>query len=114
MDTTSPTPAPPPPPTASMGLFEGLMDFGFTRFITLNVMKVLYMLGIALLCLYWLGIVIMGFTMGGVVGGLGAIVFGTILLLVQLIFLRVWMELIVVLFRIGDNTTKLVQNTTRP
>jgi hypothetical protein len=98
------------PDSQNIGLIAGLTDFGFNRFITLSVMKVLYMLGIALIGLMWLGGVITFFSLG--VGmGLAGLVGVTIAAMVYLIFFRVWMELIVVLFRIGDNTSKLVQAT---
>ena len=86
-----------------------LLDLSFKRFITLSVIKVLYILGLLLLAIGWLIMVIMGFTAGGILGGLGALIVGTILIFIEAIFLRVWLELICVIFRIGENTSKLVE-----
>jgi hypothetical protein len=86
-----------------------IFDFSFQRFITLSVIKVLFMLGILLIALEWLAMVILGFTTGGTMGGVGALIIGTVACFIAVIFLRVWLELIVVIFRIGENTSKLVE-----
>jgi hypothetical protein len=91
------------------GGLGALLDFSFKNFITLSVIKILYMLGLLLLALEWLVMVIVGFTSGGVLGGIGALVLGSIAILIAVIFLRVWLELICVIFRIGENTTALVE-----
>lgn len=85
-----------------------LFDLSFKRFITLSVIKVLYLLGLALIALGWLVAVVTGF-MQGFLPGLGALVFVTIIALLYVIFFRVWLELIVVIFRIGENTSKMVE-----
>lgn len=105
-DATAPAPAIQTNVNAGLG---ALFDFSFKHFITLSVIKVLYMLGLVLLALEWLVMVIVGFSMGGFVGGLGALVLGTISIVIAVIFLRVWLELICVIFRIGENTTALVE-----
>lgn len=92
----------------SEGGLAALFDFGFNRFITLSVVKVLYMLGMALIVLVSLAMIISAFSTG-VLAGLGAIVLAPILALIYLIMLRIWLELVVVIFRIGENTTKLVE-----
>lgn len=96
------------PLNADAGL-GAIFDFSFKRFITLSVIKVLFILGILLIALEWLALVILGFTTGGAMGGVGALVIGTIACFIAVIFLRVWLELIVVIFRIGENTSKLVE-----
>ena len=87
-----------------------LFDLSFTRFLTVSVIKVIYILGIVLLALGWLIFVIGGFSQGFMYGVLG-IIFGTILALIELLFLRVWLELIVVIFRIGENTSAMARAT---
>ena len=88
---------------------EALFDLSFTRFITVSFIKIIYLLGILLLCIGWLGIVITGFA-NGFVTGLGAIIIGGLIFLVYLLFLRVWLELIVVIFRIGENTSAMARS----
>jgi hypothetical protein len=85
-----------------------MLDFGFNTFITLSVIKILYILGMALIALCWLIGVVMGFTQGAL-AGVGGLIVISIFAVIELIFLRVWLELICVIFRIGENTSKLVQ-----
>ena len=101
---TQSTPTPPPPPTAD---FSALFDLTFTRFLTVGVIKIIYLLGIILVALAWLGMVIGAFGAAGFLGGLLGIVIATIVAVVNLLILRVWLELIVVLFRIGENTARI-------
>jgi hypothetical protein len=93
------------PHEPSPGL-DALFDMSFTRFLTVSVIKVIYILGILMLCIAWLMIVIAGFAQG-FLAGIGAIIIGSIVWVIQLLFLRVWLELIVVIFRIGENTTAI-------
>jgi hypothetical protein len=95
------------------GGIDALFDLSFQRFITLSVIKVLYLLGLALIALMWLIVVIGGFGQG-FMAGLVALVVGSLAALLYVIFYRVWLELIVVLFRIGENTSKLVEAAGRP
>jgi hypothetical protein len=96
------------PIQADAGL-AAIFDFSFRRFITLSVIKVLFILGMVLIALEWFVLLIVSFTMSGVMAGIGAIVIGSIAAFIAVIFLRVWLELIVVIFRIGENTSKLVE-----
>jgi hypothetical protein len=91
------------------GGLEAIFDFGFSKFITLNVMRVLYALGLLVIALFWLIMVITSFTQGAV-QGLLALIVGTIVALLYVIFYRVWLELIVVIFRIGENTSRMVRD----
>jgi hypothetical protein len=87
---------------------EALFDLSFTRFLTIGVVRIIYILGILLLVLGWLVAVIGGFV-NGFGTGLLALIFATIVILLELLFLRVWLELIVVLFRIGENTSAMAR-----
>lgn len=90
-----------------------LFDLSFKRFVTLSVIKVLYALAIAVIALIWLLVVISGFTQGAL-QGLGMLVIGTLIAALYIIFYRVMLELVVVIFRIGENTSKLVERSTPP
>lgn len=90
------------------GGIGALLDLGFERFVTLSVIKVVYVLGMAVIGLVYVGVVIAAFTQG-FLAAIGAIVVGGLYVLLNLIFLRMWLELIVVMFRIGENTSKLVE-----
>jgi hypothetical protein len=90
------------------GGLNALLDFGFTKFVTLGVVKFVYVLGMALIVLMFLGFLISSFAMG-TMAIIGALVIGPIAAILYLLFFRIWLELIVVLFRIGENTSKLVE-----
>lgn len=95
------------PQTGDAG-FSALLDFGFKKFITLSVIKILYILGIAVIVLVWLGALISSFAMG-TAAVVGVIIVGPLIAILYLIFFRIWLELVVVVFRIGENTSKLVE-----
>lgn len=88
---------------------SALFDLSFRRFVTLNVIKVLYLLGLVMIALFWLIGVGVAFSQGGAAAGFGMMITMSILALLQIVFYRVWLELIVVIFRIGENTSKLVE-----
>jgi hypothetical protein len=88
-----------------------LFDFSFRTFITLGIIKALYILGMVLIALAWL-IVVIGAFVADFWAGLGVLITYTLIAIIQLIFLRVWLEMIVVFFRIGENTSILVQGQT--
>jgi hypothetical protein len=88
---------------------DALFDLTFTRFLTVSVIKVIYLLGILALCILWLFMVIAGFAQGFGIG-LAAIVVASIAWVIWLLLLRVQLELIVVIFRIGENTSAMAHS----
>jgi uncharacterized membrane protein len=94
---------------ADKGFFGSLFDFSFTEFITPRIIKLLFVLaiiisGIAALVLFVSGIA------GGGAGAFLAIIGAPLLFLLYVIMARVWLELIMVMFHIADNTDKLVES----
>jgi hypothetical protein len=111
------------------GFFPSLFDISFTSFVTTKVIKVLYVLTLALLVLAYVVIAITLFTSGGetTVGldeagnvttedgggntGLGLLwlfVLGPLFLFFYTLLWRVMYELIIVAFRIFENTRDLL------
>lgn len=86
-----------------------LFDFGFNHFVTLSVIRILYVLGLCLIVLVWLGAIGSALLSMNFLSALGAIVIGGGAALVYVIFFRIWLEIIVVVFRIGENTSRLVE-----
>ena len=83
------------------GFLGALFDLSFQDLITPKIIKLLYVLGI---CLSGLGaavILVTGLFQGGT--GLAALVIAPIAFLVWVISLRVWLELVMVAFKISDN-----------
>ncbi len=89
------------------GFFASLFDFSFTEFVTMKIIKFIFILGL-------IGAAIV--SLASLVGAAG---FGGFkwysLLLAPLMFigivflLRIWLELVMVTFRIADNTKRLVE-----
>lgn len=93
-----------------------LFDSSFDVFVTRRIMGVLYLVVVVLYGLaavvFWIGLLITGFKQGAALGLaeliLGPVLVGILYLLVVL-FLRIYFEMIVVLFKIADNTAGTVQ-----
>jgi cellulose synthase/poly-beta-1,6-N-acetylglucosamine synthase-like glycosyltransferase len=86
------------------GFFSGLFDFGFTSFITLRFLKVIYTILVVLILLTGVVFFIGAISQGGF-GVVVAIVFVPIATLLYLVIARVYMELVALFFRIGENTS---------
>ena len=96
------------------GFFNALFDFSFRNFITIDFVKVLYIIYIVFAALMWLGGLIVaftGFSEGadiGILMLLGWLIFGTLWALFQVVISRVMLEVLVSVVRIAQNTTDLV------
>lgn len=90
------------------GFFATLFDLSFSQFITTRIIKVLFVIAIILS-----GIAALALLIGGIAGGGGgaflSIIVAPILFLLCVLMARIWLELILILFRISDNIDKLVE-----
>lgn len=123
--TAAPAPTPPPygappsygtpPPGASQhghsqgrSFWSRFFDLSFQEFITPSLVKVLFIIAMVVIGLGVLGTIILGFVRAGALGILvliGALIAGFIYLLLA----RVFLEMIVIFFRIRDNTEEIVE-----
>ena len=85
-----------------------LFDFSFTEFITTKLIKVLYMIGILLVGLWCMVLLLSSFTQGAAAGVL-ALLISPIAFIFGVAVLRVQLELVMVVFRIADNTTAMAE-----
>lgn len=99
-----------PKPTA--GFFGRLFDFSFEESITLSIIKVIYVLFVVLAGLAALGMFIAFATQGGAALVIGLIA-APIAFLLYVILARVWLELIIVVFRIAENTAEIARQGRR-
>ncbi len=83
-----------------------LFDMSFSNFITINIMSIMYVICIILTCIAGLFMIFGGFMQGGFMGGIGGIIIAAIIVPLGVIFSRVNCEMILVLFRIAENTKK--------
>jgi len=111
-----PTPAARISPPISMeqgaGFFASLFDFSFTEFITTKLIKFLYGLGMLLGALMALALIIGGFAQSAIVGIL-FLVLSPLVFLLYVIGARVWLELVIVVFRVAEHTAEIAKNTGR-
>jgi Domain of unknown function (DUF4282) len=90
------------------GFVGSLFDFSFSSFVTPKIIKVLYVLVTIWTGLIGLTILIYGFKLGGVAGGLFTlIIIEPIFLLLTLGIYRVVLEAFMVIFRIYEETKKI-------
>jgi hypothetical protein len=98
-----------------MGFFSALFDMSFSEFITTKLIKVLYVLILSLIGIGLVVGVLSGLaTMirrGGFVVGLAMVIVVPVMALILVIGARMWMETIIVLFRIAENTTEIADNS---
>ena len=93
-------------------LFEALKDTSFSQFVTLKLIKLIYILGAVAIAV---GVVITalgGFALG-FWRGVGGLILAPIAGLLGMLVLRVYLELIAVVFRIARNTREIADNTSR-
>jgi hypothetical protein len=88
------------------GLFSGLFDFHFTKFISLKFIRVIYALQVAAVLLVGLLFLISSFKAGGVGIAIGIFVVPLSTLL-SLLWARIVTEVLALFFRIGENTAAM-------
>ena len=109
-----PMPAPAAAQKQQPGFFGSLFDLSFSSFVAPRIIKILFVLVLILIAL-------------GVLAGLGGAVFQLIngevlpalitlvalpfVVIIELILARMWMELIIVTFRIAENVQEINQKT---
>jgi hypothetical protein len=95
--------------TAQKGFFASLFDMSFTEFVTTRIIHVLYIIAIVLAGIGALTILGSGFASGRGAGILGGLVLAPVMFLFWVLCARVWLEVIIVAFRIAENTGRLVE-----
>jgi len=81
------------------GFVTSLMDFSFSEFVTPRIVSVLYMIGIIMTGMLVIAIVISSFKLD-TTAGLFALLLSPLIIIINVIMLRLWLEVIVVLFKI--------------
>ena len=94
--------------TSEVSFLKSLFDFQLRHFITLSVLRFLYALLTILIVLFGVAVMLVGLFSGEGTGLLYVILTPPVVLL-YLIFTRLYIELLANLQRIGDNTQKMVE-----
>jgi hypothetical protein len=96
------------------GFFGSLFDLSFRSLITTRIVKLLYVISIIVIGLGALAIIAIAFNASTAAGVVTLIIVAPLYALVYLIWTRVVLELVIVLFRIMENTQELVEQGRRP
>jgi hypothetical protein len=91
------------------GIIACIFDLSFNEFVTTRIIKILFMLSILLAAFAALFIIIGGFASGTAAGFLGALIMAPIVFILSVLFSRIWLELVIVAFRVAENTSRLVE-----
>jgi len=94
--------------TEKKGFLGRLFDLSFTEFVTTSIIKFLYILAIIIAAIAAIAVIVTGFQ-SGFIGGIIALILSPIVFLIYVLLSRVWLELIIVIFRIAENTSHLVE-----
>ncbi len=89
------------------GFFGRLFDLSFNEFITTKIITVLYVCSMVAAGIWGLMILFGGFATKSFGGILAGLVLAPIAFLVGTILARIWLETLIVLFRIAENTAKI-------
>jgi hypothetical protein len=90
-------------PAGSKGFFGSLFDVSFDSFVTPSIVKVVYILAMIGIGFFTLWLAIIGFTYFGVYGFIFLIVLCPLYFLFSLLLTRIYMELIMVIFRLAND-----------
>lgn len=88
------------------GFYGSLFDLSFTEFITTRIVKFLYVIAIIISALIAIAFIGIGFSRGSAVGVI-ALLLSPIIFTFYLLMARVWLELVIVIFRIAENTGRM-------
>ncbi len=96
---------------SSTGFLASLFDFGFNSFITTKLIKVLYVLAMVFNVIIALAVVGAGFGNGFFSGVMALVILAPLTFLFFTALARLWLELVIVLFRTVEYTRDTANNT---
>jgi len=112
-------PAPParyiPPVNAQQaaGFLSSLFDLSFTNFITTKLIKVLFVISIILAACFSIFLVMSGFARGTAEGLLTLLIIAPLLFFFYVIYARVGMEVLIVIFRCSEHLEEIARQGRR-
>jgi len=96
--------------SASIGFFAALFDLSFTQFVSEKLVKVAYAFALLLIFFGIVYSVVMSFT-SSFWSGIWSVIFAPIVFVVATTLVRVWLEFVVVVFRIADHVGDIAETT---
>jgi hypothetical protein len=95
--------------TKEYGFWEALFDFSFSKFVTVELVRVLFVLAIILAALAAVGSAVGAFLNYGIIMGIFSAAMAVVGFVLVVLMARVWLEVFVVLFRIADYTRDIAE-----
>jgi hypothetical protein len=89
------------------GLLATLFDFSFSEFVTTRVIRFVFGLGVVFSGIGALALLVGGFS-NGFGSGLLMLILSPLAFLLYVLGVRIWCEIIIVMFRIAENTSRMV------
>jgi hypothetical protein len=89
------------------GFFSSLFDYSFSSFVTPGLIKALYVLATVLISLWTLLLVLAAFNVSSGAGAVMLLIGGPLFFLLSMIYARVFLELVIVFFRINGNVKEI-------
>jgi hypothetical protein len=89
------------------GFVAALFDYSFASFVTPRIIKVLYVLATILISVWTLVLVLAAFNASSGFGLLMLLIGGPLFFLIAMIYARVFLELVIVFFRINGNVQEI-------
>jgi hypothetical protein len=95
---------------SSKGFWGSLFDFSFTDFITSKIIRLLYVLLIIVAGLAALAAIVAAFKVSALLGVVTLLILAPLGFFVAVICIRVYLEIIIVIFRIAENTAEIARH----
>jgi hypothetical protein len=91
------------------GFIASLFDLSFTEFVTTRIIKFLFVLAIIGSAIMALAVVIAGFSAESGATGIFTLLLSPVVFFLYILFSRICLELIIVIFRIAENIGHLAE-----
>ena len=86
-----------------------LFDFSFSEFVTIKIIRGLYGLGIIGSALFAVFLVFGSFSKSVLIGIISLVIIGPIVFLIGVLLCRIYLEILIVIFRISEDVREIVQ-----
>ena len=91
------------------GFFGRLFDLSFNEFITTKIITTLFVIAIIASGFGGLAVLVALFARKTLMGVVGGLILGPLAFFFYVILARIWLETLIVLFRIAENTSKMIK-----
>ena len=86
--------------------FNAIFDFSFTKFVSIDLIRLLYLFSFVVAGLIAVSVIFAGSSMG-LSWGIGSIILAPVIYFLFIITVRVFSEILVVIFKIAENTQEI-------